>query len=461
MNLADQRRLAQETNQKIVDIRRSEIDYYVGLNIAIGTQSALIGGFTYAVYTINKPYKYFYCLHVQDAFWVISSATIAASVHIIVNTMMLQVMGPGLALHGPVGSMARAVDGMMIEQRQITVAFFVMIVLFSLTTFLSFWASFTFQAAVGSSACWLIATRFYYYYCERVYLRFYWKREGDVWRRGESVDDEPQIPNNPSIASQQGASALPVGTSIPRPSVIGSTVMSESAIARITGEEERGSFVSRMSNRFSIISNSMLPGPQHKRGGTMKENEDRSSFQEMTVPRIQNPKAIAVEGFLIIKNAESPDNLWERRYFVLNYGRDLYYFTSRIAFRENPQNHINKRPINLEDYIIDILNTDIDGSDAGDESDRQTIHILSTERESISSGISRLRAPTVMKSSSTKSVFQITLIPKEALDQLNNPEIPLHKRETVRTSWKIRMDTNEELENWLEIIRQISPTSFL
>eukprot|EP01034_Spumella_vulgaris_P037347 gene37347-46081_t len=86
MYKANQEALFQATNQGLVNIRQSEINYYLSVNSAIGTQAALIGGFTYTI-------------------------TVAASVHVIMNTMLLQILGPGLALNGPIGSMARdAVD---------------------------------------------------------------------------------------------------------------------------------------------------------------------------------------------------------------------------------------------------------------------------------------------------------------------------------------------------------------
>lgn len=141
MNRANQLALFQATNQGLLNIRQQELNYYINLNIAFGTQAALIGGFTYGVFTQNqKNEDYDYAYIFQDIYWITSAGTIAASVHVIITTMLLQVLGPGLALHGPVGSVANAAEGLRREQKTVITAFIVMMILFSLSTVLSFWA---------------------------------------------------------------------------------------------------------------------------------------------------------------------------------------------------------------------------------------------------------------------------------------------------------------------------------
>jgi len=104
MNRANQSALFQQTNIGLLEIRQLELTYYINLNIAFGTQAALIGGFTYGVFTQNQfNEEEDYSETFQSVYWVTSAGTIAASVHVIITTMLLQVLGPGLALHGPVG----------------------------------------------------------------------------------------------------------------------------------------------------------------------------------------------------------------------------------------------------------------------------------------------------------------------------------------------------------------------
>ncbi len=182
MNRANQQALFQATNQGLLGIRQQEINYYLNLNLAFGTQAALIGGFTYGVFTQNqKNDENDYAEIMEDIYWILSAATIAASVHVIINTMLLQVLGPGLALHGPVGSIVRATEGMKIEQKQIVTSFIVMMLLFAISTTLSFWVVMNFESAVGSTVVFVIAARYWYYYTERIYLRFYWDPAQNAW----------------------------------------------------------------------------------------------------------------------------------------------------------------------------------------------------------------------------------------------------------------------------------------
>jgi hypothetical protein len=199
MNRANQHLLFQATNQGLLGIRQSEINYYQSLNVAFGTQAALIGGFVYSVFTqnqINNDNFYNSKDVIFDVYWVLSAIAIALAVHVILCTMLMQVLGPGLALNGPVGSMAKATEGMRREQQQIIISFIGMMIFFALSTVLSFWVVMTFEAAVGCTACFAIASRYWYIYCERIYLSFYWDAEATGWNSREgSIDENEHDPS--------------------------------------------------------------------------------------------------------------------------------------------------------------------------------------------------------------------------------------------------------------------------
>jgi hypothetical protein len=196
MNRANQQALFQATNQGLLGIRQQEINYYLNLNLAFGTQAALIGGFTYGVFTQNQlNQENDYGEVFFDICWIMSAATIASAVHVIVNTMLLQVVGPGLALHGPVGSIVRATEGMKVEQKQIVNAFILMMMMFALSTIMSFWVVMNFESALGSTAVFIIAARQWYFYTERIYLRFYWDADKSAWD-DRKEDDSGREPGN-------------------------------------------------------------------------------------------------------------------------------------------------------------------------------------------------------------------------------------------------------------------------
>ena len=55
----------------------------------------------------------------------------------------------GLALNGPVGSMARATEGLRAEQTQVVVAFYIMMASFGASTIMSFWVVMSLKAAIS------------------------------------------------------------------------------------------------------------------------------------------------------------------------------------------------------------------------------------------------------------------------------------------------------------------------
>ena len=68
-----------------------------------------------------------------------------------------------------------------------------MMIFFSISTVLSCWMVMSFEGAVGCTLAFVAAAYYWYYYCERIYLRFYWEREEAGWNPRESIDsnDEP------------------------------------------------------------------------------------------------------------------------------------------------------------------------------------------------------------------------------------------------------------------------------
>lgn len=187
MNRANQSALMQETNIGLLEIRQSELEYHIRVNEALGIQAAFLAGFTYNVFTRHEKYEdYEYAQGVQDVYWVFSSATIACAIHVIIITMALQVLGPGLALNGPVGSITRANEHLRKEQRSLVRSYILMVILFSISTVLIFWFVFSVYSAIVSSILFALALRQWYFYCERIYLRFFWEDTDSRWNERES-----------------------------------------------------------------------------------------------------------------------------------------------------------------------------------------------------------------------------------------------------------------------------------
>ena len=141
MLFADKRAL--ETNLKVglLQIREKELNFYTQNCLAVCTQAALLAGFAYSGLTqVSIP---------EEAnFWVrllyISVTVMAMCFEIIavLNTTLLAIVGPGLALRGPDGSMHPAVDGMMAEYKHALSCFKLGLVCFHLSAALFGWIMF-------------------------------------------------------------------------------------------------------------------------------------------------------------------------------------------------------------------------------------------------------------------------------------------------------------------------------
>ena len=141
MLFADKRAL--ETNLKVglLQIREKELNFYTQNCLAVCTQAALLAGFAYSGLTqVSIP---------EEAnFWVrllyLSVTVMAMCFEIIavLNTTLLAIVGPGLALRGPDGSMHPAVDGMMAEYKHALSCFKLGLVCFHLSAGLFGWIMF-------------------------------------------------------------------------------------------------------------------------------------------------------------------------------------------------------------------------------------------------------------------------------------------------------------------------------
>ena len=82
--------------------------------LAVGTQAALLAGFAYSGLTqVAIPLDAEYVLKLL--YLLVTTTAMCLELIAVMNTTLLSMMGPGLALRGPDGSMHPAVDGMMEE----------------------------------------------------------------------------------------------------------------------------------------------------------------------------------------------------------------------------------------------------------------------------------------------------------------------------------------------------------
>mmetsp|Transcript_12862 Transcript_12862/g.28565 ORF Transcript_12862/g.28565 Transcript_12862/m.28565 type:complete len:421 (-) Transcript_12862:113-1375(-) len=417
MNRARQQALFQATNQGVLEIRQSEINYYVNLHSAFGTQAVLIGGFTYGTFTQNNIENSNPDLDVFTfLYFVMCAITIASSIHVMLCTMFLQVMGPGLALNGPLGSMSRATEGMRIEQDQIILGFIFMICMFALSTVWQFWLVMTVPEASICTAVMVVGARQWYFYCERIYLRFYWNKNDLDW----NGDDDDELGNTgnqdhhdvePKPQPHTGTAGTGAGTEAGTEAGTGGTGGSGAgSVAGGTGNPLHSQTIKKQVS---------FPFPWRSPSNTSLTSE----------PSVELPsKGVAMEGYLTTQgSAAGPQPVmearrWERRYCILWYTGEIFMYKSRQDFRLSPKTPVYIRPLRLQDFFVVVQNRE--------------------REESVSERSGTERRGTAPR-------FQLTLVPRE------NEEPTLE----FRKHWILQCDTEEELEIWGSTIRQIAPES--
>ena len=108
---------------------------------------------------------------VKELFWCSSAVCLVACQHIIVTTIFLQIWGPGLALYGPIGSMAKAAEGLRAQMKGIFFAYVLAVLSFAFSTLMSFWVLMYTPAASISTVVFFFGGCVWWRYCARIYNR--------------------------------------------------------------------------------------------------------------------------------------------------------------------------------------------------------------------------------------------------------------------------------------------------
>eukprot|EP01032_Pedospumella_encystans_P018117 gene18117-20634_t len=482
MNRANQQALFQQTNQGLLSIRQSEVNYYQSLNVAFGTQAALIGGFTYGVFTQNQiNYENGYNAEdiIADVYWIISAITIALSVHVILCTMLMQVLGPGLALNGPVGSMARATEGMRLEQQQIIVSFIAMMITFSAATVLSCWVVMSFEASVGCSISFAVAACYWYKYCERIYLRFYWESEDAGWKpRSGSFDPNEEDPaaqtENPLTKANSYMSKQQTKANKKSKNGLFRMVFGTKRTKSTAGEEndQRSRSNSAGSYQPPLMTNITTTNILQR---TLTNTSFSSEVPGMPInpnwAATSTSRGVIMEGYLTKRGGNAQKFLnrsepWERRYFTLTSAGNLYIYKNRHEYRNDHKNPIYTRPLRLSDYYIEVNNFD---DEIRESITTESDFVTGKSEGGLQRSLLTVNNITVPDDSEIKPFrFQMTLILREHVDgvvQLNDSGVsartlPSNKQSRYRDHWVLRCDTEEELQHWVHMMQDLCPSSF-
>ncbi len=171
MLFADKRAL--ETNLKVslLAIREKELNFYSQNCLAVGTQAALLAGFAYSGLTqVAIPPEAPFMLKLL--YLLVTTTAMCFELVAVMNTTLLSMMGPGLALRGPDGSMHPAVDGMMVEYKTAYIAFVLGLIFFHFSAALFGWLMFNWAVSLSVTLCVVGSLFLLLRYASRVYTRF-------------------------------------------------------------------------------------------------------------------------------------------------------------------------------------------------------------------------------------------------------------------------------------------------
>lgn len=215
MLYADKRALETNLQVSLLKIREKELQFYTQNCIAIGTQAALLSGFAYnGIIQVDIPEESSDVL--KALYLCVTTAAMGFELIAVLNSTLCSMLGPGLALRGPDGSMHRAVDGLMLEYR-LTFVFFTMgLVAFHISALLFAWLEFSWPVALAMTLALIMFIWGMYKYGMRIYRRFALTGDGFITGKFEIGDDDTADAANyaPVSTPRQGINELLSGTGI-------------------------------------------------------------------------------------------------------------------------------------------------------------------------------------------------------------------------------------------------------
>jgi len=171
MLYADKNALRTSLKVNMLRIRERELSYYTNNCLSISTSAALLAGFAWYGLT-EVPFDDNADVYTQTLYLVVTTLIMGLELLTVVNATLCAILGPGLALRGPDGSMHDAVQGMMIHYRFTLACFTGGIIFFMISALLYAWMQFNWELAVPMTLVIIYFLHKIYGYFIRIYERF-------------------------------------------------------------------------------------------------------------------------------------------------------------------------------------------------------------------------------------------------------------------------------------------------
>lgn len=151
MLYADKNALRTNLKVNLLRIRERELNFYTNNCLSISTQAALLAGFAWYGLT-EVPFTEQANDVVQTVYLVVTTCIMGLEMLTVVNATLCAILGPGLALRGPDGSMHKAVDGMMTHYRFTFACFSLGLLCFQFSALLYSWMQFSWSERARARA---------------------------------------------------------------------------------------------------------------------------------------------------------------------------------------------------------------------------------------------------------------------------------------------------------------------
>jgi hypothetical protein len=353
MNRANQLQVVHETNMNLVNIRSKELEFFSYFFAPFGTNAVLMAGFMASSLSQQNPG--------YDSepgapygsvvfYWISCALCAITGIYALCGSEMVLVFGQNLAINGPTGSMVRALEGMVQEQRTVLMYAMITAFFFICQAVGMFWFRMDQISAITTSCICGFAIVVSYYWLLRIYNRFKFKKTVDMEWDSEKTAELRDL--DPSAVEDISTWVLGSGKSY---------------------------YDSEMQRRSSMNMNPLHGEPMGGGGppgmavtgtrtgtGTrtqsMGGSDVGSGISMKTLLKVTNPMSstskggessdLFIGGLLTMRSRNGMGmSVWKRRYIVLK-NNLIYLYRSKRDFMMNPIKSLNSRPINLEGYTL-------------------------------------------------------------------------------------------------------------
>jgi hypothetical protein len=165
MLAADKLQLQSQLRQQAVSLKEKELNLHHSNLTTVGTQAAVLAGLDITMLieftprlVADEALGVYYARFLQFIYYIMITAAFCANLRVVAQTTVLSVLGAGLALRGPDGSMMIATDVLYQERRTVFVTFACGLALTCSSVFCAVWLMLHWEAALACQAVVAVAS---------------------------------------------------------------------------------------------------------------------------------------------------------------------------------------------------------------------------------------------------------------------------------------------------------------